>query len=320
LQHVIAAGDEIVYKYVTSWYAAIIQNPTFKSQVMLIIQGKQGSGKTLFTNILCHLLGDYALPNIKDPQNITGHFNAIIESKKLIILNELVSCDDNNAHIEYNNFKTTITEEDLEITQKGRDPRMTQNIINLIITTNYINCLRFSGDDRRICPIITNNKYARGNDDDPEFRAIEARREAYFDPIYEEVECRVFYPTLYTYFMNYDITGFKPRKFPITQARADIVEANKSPVEIFVEENIAAFQEGFICETAYATYRDLCATNGNRGVYSKQKFLGEMKRWCDRKRTGGRGEQHYRLYLNEEGTKHFRRAIEEYAEDNADAV
>jgi Cdc6-like AAA superfamily ATPase len=319
IEHVIAADDKIVHRYVMCWFAKILQNPTYKNEVLLLIQGKQGGGKTnAFTDIISHLLGDYALPNITDASNIIGHFNSMIEDKKLIVLNELVSSDENTAHIDYNNFKSPISDRTIDITAKGRDTREVQNILNIIITTNYINALRFNGDDRRICPITTNNEYSRVKDDDPEFQAREVKRSEYFDPLFDEVAEREFYPTLFTYFMNYDTTGFNPRKFPITQARTDIIEANKSPIEIFMEEHIAEFQSGIITDNAYQLYRELCVQNGNRGVFSKQKFLGELKPWADNKKdtkADTYGKRHFRLYLNQVGTKHFRKAIAELADD-----
>jgi hypothetical protein len=281
---------------------------------LLLIQGKQGGGKTnAFTDILSHLLGEYALPNITDPTNIIGHFNSMIEDKKLIVLNELISSDDSTAHIDYNNFKSPISDRTIDITSKGKDTREVQNILNIIITTNYINALRFSGDDRRICPITTNNDYARLPDDDPEFEARETQRSDYFEPLFDAIAEKDFYPTLYTYFMNYDTAGYNARKFPITQARADIIESNKSAIEVFVETYIHEFDAGFITDRAYQSYRELCGINGNRGVYSKQRLLGELKVWCDvRKDTkilDGCTQRHMRLFLNAEGLKHYRNAI-----------
>jgi hypothetical protein len=256
-------------------------------------------------------LGEYGAPNDKDSTNRTGHFNAVIENKKLMVLNELVSSDDMNAHADYNGFETIISEDIIDLTQKGRDSREVMNILNLIITTNYMNALRFNGDDRRICPITTNNKYARPNDDDPEFDKKEEERSAYFDPIYDEIEHPKFYNTLFTYFMNYDVSGYRPAKFPITQSRKDIIETNKSPVETLLEERIEEFTEGISSDSAYSLYRSICERDGYRGVLAKMRFLGELKKWTDNRKGTTRADKTHKLYLNEAGTAHFRSAIEE---------
>jgi phage/plasmid-associated DNA primase len=311
IKHVIASDDESLYQYIMKWIASILQVPTFKNKVMLLIQGRQGSGKTLFTNVICHLLGEYGLPNVKDSQNITGHFNAVIENIKLAVLNELVSSDDTNAHADYNAFKTIISEDVIDITRKGQDTREAMNILNLIITTNYMNALRFNGDDRRICPITSNNTYARPNDDDPEFQTKESERELYFDPIYEEIDNPEFYPTLFTYLMSYDTTGYKPAKFPITQARKDIVESNKSPIELTITEYISNFIDGISGDEAYKCYNRIRERDGYRGVFSKPKFLSELKKWSVSKKGTTRTDRTLKWYLNDDGKAHFKSAIDE---------
>jgi hypothetical protein len=184
------------------------------------------------------------------------------------------------------------------------------NILNLIITTNYINALRFNGDDRRICPITTDNKYARPNDDDPEFACKESEREAYFDLIYDESEHPQFYPTLFTYFMQYDIAGYKPAKVPITAARKDIIESNKSPIELTIEERIEDFVNGIRADDAYTQYNMIRERDGYRGVYAKPKFLAELKRWTVNKKGTTRSDRTHRLHLNDEGRIRFREALE----------
>jgi hypothetical protein len=81
VKHIISSDNEQVYNYIMCWFASILQISTFKNKVMLLIQGGMGSGKTLFTNVICQLLGEYGPPNVKDSHNITGHFNSMIENR-----------------------------------------------------------------------------------------------------------------------------------------------------------------------------------------------------------------------------------------------
>jgi hypothetical protein len=156
--------------------------------------------------------------------------------------------------------------------------------------------------------------YARPNHDDPEFEAKELVRAEYFDPIYDEIDNPKFYNTLFTYFMNYDIKGYRPAKFPLTQARKDIVETNKSPIETLIEEHIDKFIEGISGEQAYVHHRALCERDGYKGVFAKMKFLGELKRWCDNRKGKIKGDRTHKLYLNDAGKVRFRVAIEELNE------
>ena len=52
IKTVIANNNEEVYKYILVWVASILQKPNFKTGTALVILGKQGSGKNLFTNVI----------------------------------------------------------------------------------------------------------------------------------------------------------------------------------------------------------------------------------------------------------------------------
>ena len=47
-----------------------------------------------------------------------------------------------------------------------------------------------------------------------------------------------------TYFITKDITKFNPRILPKTQARDDLIEANRSPSERWLKDNIELLKEG----------------------------------------------------------------------------
>ena len=57
IQHIICDGNEAVYFYLMKWIASIIQLPDTKLEVAVIIVGEPRTGKTTFTNIICHLFG-----------------------------------------------------------------------------------------------------------------------------------------------------------------------------------------------------------------------------------------------------------------------
>ena len=91
IREVIANNNEEVYKYSLVWIASILQSPNFKAGTALVILGNQGSGKNVFTNVICKLMARYANENITSIESIVGKFNAVLENKKLLVLNELQS-------------------------------------------------------------------------------------------------------------------------------------------------------------------------------------------------------------------------------------
>ena len=97
LQHikeVIANNNEEVYKYILVWIASILQKPNFKAGTALVILGNQGTGKNVFTNVICKLMARYANENVTSIESVVGKFNAVLENKKLLVLNELQSIDE----------------------------------------------------------------------------------------------------------------------------------------------------------------------------------------------------------------------------------
>jgi hypothetical protein len=115
--------------------------------------------------------------------------------------------------------------------------------------------------------------------------------------------------------MNYDTTGYRPAKFPITQSRRDIVEANKSPIETMIEEHIREFMDGIGSERAYMLYKSVCERDGYRGVYATMRFLAELKRGNDTRKGTTRADRSHKLVLNEAGVARFKTAIDQLNSD-----
>ena len=106
---VIANKNEDVYKYILVWIASILQKPNFKTETAIVILGNQGTGKNVFTNVICKLMARYANENVTSIDSVVGKFNAILENKKLLILNELQSIDC-NEYLNSDALKSVITD------------------------------------------------------------------------------------------------------------------------------------------------------------------------------------------------------------------
>ena len=83
-----------------NWYANIIQNLAVKNGTLPIIYGSQGSGKSLFVEIMADLLGSLAITNADDLDKVFGKFNGIVEKKVLVVLNEIGEANDKFAYSE----------------------------------------------------------------------------------------------------------------------------------------------------------------------------------------------------------------------------
>lgn len=115
-KNIISDGNKELYEYILSWFSFILQKPSGKTGVAMVITGSQGTGKNVFTNVLCKLLGVYANPNVNVIENIVGKFNTNLENKKLIIWNELTSSDA-NKYLDSDRLKSVLTEDRVEVNQ-----------------------------------------------------------------------------------------------------------------------------------------------------------------------------------------------------------
>jgi hypothetical protein len=295
----------------------MIAAPRTKNGVCLIFKSQQGTGKTeLFTNIICKILDLYAIPNMDRIDDILGNFNHLRENKKLIVLNEI-----GNNEADQNHIKSVITDETFIKQGKGTNQVECENVNNIIITTNNDNPVVIQENDRRFCVIQCSNKYAapRAKAKDA---ATEKQREInyqYFEPIFNERDDPEFYDTLYTYLMKeVDIKGFKARDFPITAAREDITDYNRSYYERFIIEHIPELTEGILSKDATTKFMTWIAKLTNEASkYTERKLSLELSKYCIKTNDGSK--RGYKGF-NANGQQYFADEIEAYTKQANEIV
>jgi len=138
----------INYVYNLRWLANIIQNPTRKSEIMIVIKGKKGIGKSDYVLMLGRLFGEDYLFETRDPASeVWGSFNDALKNKILVNIDEPEGLD-NAKNIE--KLKGAITSKVINIKQKYKDMCKDKNFINFIMTLNEENTgIRITDDNRR---------------------------------------------------------------------------------------------------------------------------------------------------------------------------
>ena len=273
IREVIARGQELVYEYILNWFAFILQKPADKTEVALVITGKEGTGKNVFTNVLCKLLGRYANPNLTNISHIVGRFNGALEDKKLIVCNELSSAD-TNKYLNSDALKSVITDKTVNIETKGIDSRLRENVVNLILVSNHFGPVRITDDDRRYLVIETSDQKCKQYD--------------YFKSLHDSFNDD-FYNTLFNFFMNRDISNFNPRDIPDTEEKRDLIEANKSSYQMFYEEYEEQFKYGWTCKDCYRKYADFARDMGF-AVCAANTFGSKIRGLVKHKRIRSDGE------------------------------
>ena len=234
IHDVIANSDEEIYEYILNWISYIIQNPGKKTEVALVLKGLQGIGKNTFTDVLAEMLAGYSENNVTEIGELTGNFNSVVEAKMLIVLNELKNVGDDRL-ANFNSLKSIITDKLIRINEKNQPRRTSENVGNFIFVTNNAFPVKIEEGDRRYVVLACNGKYKNNLD--------------YFSNLWNSFDDN-FYENLTTFFMNRDISSFNPRKIIMTEAKQDLIEASRSPLDIWICDHYNDLCKGILCSDA----------------------------------------------------------------------
>lgn len=288
IKEIITSNDEKIYKYMMSWIAYLIQNPGKKTKTCLILIGKQGTGKTIFTDIIAKLFGEYANKNVSDVDLITGQFNTELENKILIVLNEFnVQDKTTNKRSIRNKMKSYITDDSITINRKNVTPYKIENVSNFIIVTNDNNPISIEVGDRRYVVLDVSDKMKNNVD--------------YFNKLFASLTDD-FYKNLFNYFRTYDIKDFDPSIIPNTERKNHIINSNRDSFEYYMDENRDKFYPNgrFTSKAAaYESYKIFCEREKMNYVYDGMKFKELLNEWCElksqRDKDGGEPRKFYVL-------------------------
>ena len=301
IHDVIANGRDNVASYLNAWFQSILKNPTYKTGVAIILKGKQGTGKNTFTDALCALLGDYAMPNVSNIDNLTGRFNSSIINKKIIVVNELKSAE-NHAIGTADTLKTLITDYYMNLEQKCVDVKTNVvQVANFIINTNNIKPLTISEDDRRMCVLTPNPKYAN---DKAYF--LNLRKTMFVKPNANDSAYRDdFMQALISYYWYTDF-GIIPEELtniPQTDERRDLIDISRPFTFNFIAKYFDDFtsKKGIVVDVAYQEYLRYFNERGYGKKLNSSEFHTILKdEYCNKpKQIRLNGERPYAWKLDE---------------------
>lgn len=141
----VCKGDEELFKWLITFIAHIFQKPGHKPEVSLVFKGKKGTGKTVISEILNHLIGDHSVI-LSDKTHATGHFNSMMEDKLLVTLEEAFWSGDKSVE---GILKDIITGSTRVITHKGAEPYKAKVYDRIVIIGNESWLVPATSDERR---------------------------------------------------------------------------------------------------------------------------------------------------------------------------
>jgi hypothetical protein len=143
---VITDGNKEHAEWILDWIANIVQRPWQKTQVAIMLYGKQGCGKgILFDWLRICVLGPKHTFQTADPENdLFGKFSQGLVNVSLVQVDEV-----KNLHDHADKIKNAITNRTVKLEKKNKDPVTLDAFANIIFTSNNENALKIPGDDRR---------------------------------------------------------------------------------------------------------------------------------------------------------------------------
>jgi hypothetical protein len=158
-------GDQEQYDFVIMWCADLYQNPGSKKGSALVLRGGKGVGKSIFGKYMLEALGRYGV-SLTSKKQVAGDFNAIQESKVLVVCEEAFFSGDHEAN---NALKNMITSDKIVIERKGIDAYETANHARYLIISNEETVVQATLDERRYLGLVCGDEHQK---DEPYFKAI----------------------------------------------------------------------------------------------------------------------------------------------------
>lgn len=208
-----------------------------------MLQSAEGIGKTAFTLIMSHALGDMYVYSPKAPElvNSGSTFNAW-QSGKLMIMVDEIKIDERRELIEI--LKPMISEARIEIQRKGVDQDMEDNPANWFFFSNYKDAVPINKDGRRysIFYSVLQSKQDILN---------AGMDKQYFNTFFNWLKYGGGLQAITHWLMHYPIEKEGvPVTAPETSSYNEALEISRSPMEVVihnnVKDNISGFAGGYV--------------------------------------------------------------------------
>ena len=264
---IVSGNEQAVFDYIENWLAHIIQKPSIKTKVAIVVQGEQGVGKDTFWDAVgVGLFGREYYLNTKTPENdIFAKFNARA-SRKLLVKFEEANFQTNKENAD--RLKGLITSTHGHIEKKGHDPIELEDFTNIVMTTN------------NEIPVVI-------EDTDRRFMMVKASSErlgdtAFWDDLRPKLADPAVCSAYHAYLLNKDLTGFVPwdqKTVPKTQLYKDVKQS-------FIPYHARFFQRQYELEmemtyTAHNLFTRMKTEAPASLQLSETRFGRDMRQYVD---------------------------------------
>lgn len=261
LRENVARGDDEHARWITGWFAHLIQRPGEKPDVALVLYGQKGTGKNVLIERVCDLLGRDQSKVTANPRYVVGNFNSHLERCLLLGLDEAFWSGDKKTE---GQLKALITGRDHIIEHKGLEPYSATNYTRVAILGNDPHIVPASVDERRYAVFEVGN----------------GRRQdrAFFGEMREGMESDdgAGFRLLLRYLLDFDLSAVDVRRAPNTEA---LTEQKHQSMEPFFQWWFACLMDGRLLGGDFEGWPEEVETDRlrlaftrhakDRGIYSR---------------------------------------------------
>jgi hypothetical protein len=202
LREVICNGDSTICDYLMGYLAHMVQKPEDKPGVMIVLLGKQGTGKGMFFRLLRAIWPRTTLL-VTDIEQVIGRFNASIERHYAVCMDEAIFAGDRRA---LDRLKSLISEPQVTIEQKYQPTRSIESIHRFFAASNHDHFAHVEKDDRRFV-------FLRVSD-------VHQQDSIYFSQLNAALNDSVTVGAFLNHLLGIDLASFEVRKKPDTHEHA----------------------------------------------------------------------------------------------------
>lgn len=239
----------------------ICKRPENRVSWGMLLWGIEGNGKTYFYTVLQNILGRNA--RTITTSMIERPFNDWAVGVRLIGIEEIRIAGTNKWRV-LDQLKPMISNKVIGVEPKGATSYLAPNFASYLMTTNHIDAVPMSDNDRRYCVIFTRHK--REKDLFDQHGGKEAAGD-YFAKLFSESERRV--DAIARWLMDRKLSAdFNPHgRAPLTKGIAQMRQANVSDDRQALDELIEDYACGIVSDQIIdVTYLNACATMDGKSI------------------------------------------------------
>jgi hypothetical protein len=285
VRDVICSGNPQFFETEMKKNAWIVQNPILHMDWATVLVGVQGTGKTIYCNILCNLWGEaWTSPNVTVKQVTDATSSTIIHYKKLVVCNELPRTSTRTGqHTEWDTLKSRITDNYIKVREMYHDfdpNHQERNVTNYMFCTNNLDSLPMTQDDRRFFVLQVSDE--------------KAKDVAYFEKLFRLSLDPEFLTHLLSYLLDYDCSGFNTHVPPMSDVKLEMIEATEDYSLQYIK--LRRWRKGTTDHTAWVPFKpvwsdyldwlnDEVGADSAKVAGANNRFTGPLKlgKWIEKK-------------------------------------